>query len=450
MASFEPELAPLGHAAAPDGSDAPALLIGRLYEQHFRMVRALCQLLLRDAVEAEDAAQQTFLSAFGSLIDGTVPELPAPWLATIARRECWARTAQRRRRPLALDETNAPASGANNPLDEAIRNVDLTALWRAINDLPRQQRSAFLMREFAGLSYAEVAEALGASESAIESLLVRARRQLRDGLAPAIRAANLVATPIVLLQHRLWRLFSQRTGATGAAATAGIPAAAKLGAALAGAVAIGSAGVAAGVSTGVLHGRTTPHPAVRALAAQPAGAGELTVWGDLDRLIGRSNAVALFPLASNWGSLVSPATDATAGPGAEGVAGTPGALTPVGPAPADGAPTPGEPTPIGPAPADGAPTPGDTTPDGSAGTDSTPGAPGAEPSASTDPSPAGDSAATDTAPTDTTPVDTTPGDTTPADTAPLLDTTPAVDPTPAEPAPGTDPVPTEPTDTTLP
>jgi RNA polymerase sigma-70 factor (ECF subfamily) len=440
MATFEPELQAPGYLPAPDGSDAPALLIGRLYEQHFRMVRALCQLLLRDAVEAEDAAQQTFLSAFGSLIDGTVPELPAPWLATIARRECWARTAQRRRQPLALDETNAPASGASNPLDEAIRNVDLAALWRAINDLPRQQRSAFLMREFAGLSYAEVAEALGASESAIESLLVRARRQLRDGLAPAIRAANLVGTPIVFLHHRLLRLFGEGTGATGAAATAGIPAAAKLGAAVVGAVAVGSAGVAAGVGTGVLHGSTAPHPAGRALAAQPAGARELTVWGDLDRLIGRSNAAALFPLASSWGSLGGPAADATtAGPGADPAAtGTPGDLTPVGPDPTGNAPTPGDSTP-------GDSTPGDTTPGAPAGSDSTPVAVGGDPTGSDPASPAG----TDAAPTDTTPVD-TPGVPTPADTTPILDTTPAVDPTPADPTPGTDPVPAEPTDTTLP
>jgi RNA polymerase sigma-70 factor (ECF subfamily) len=450
MASFELELAPLGHAPASDGSEAPALLIGRLYEQHFRMVRALCQLLLRNAVDAEDAAQQTFLSAFGSLIDGTVPELPAPWLATIARRECWARTAQRRRQPLALDETNTPASAANNPLDQAIRNVDLAALWRAIDALPRQQRTAFLMREFAGLSYAEVAEALGASESAIESLLVRARRQLRDGLEPVIRTANLVLTPVILLQHGLWRLFGERKVATGAAATAGIPAAAKLGTALAGAVAVGAVGVAAGVGvgvgTGVLHGRSTPHPAALELAAQPAGANALTSRGALERLIGRSNAGKLFPLASSWGFFASPATDATAVPGAvRGASGTPGDLTPVGPDPTG-------PDPTGPDPTGRVPAPSDTPPGGSPDPAPMPAASGADPTSSGD---AGDPAATDTAstettPADTTPADTTPADTTPADTAPILDPTPTVDPATTDGSPAADPAPTEPADTTAP
>lgn len=222
-------------------------MIGKLYERHFRMIRALCQLLLRDSVEAEDAAQQTFLSAFGSMIGGAVPSQPAPWLATIARRECWSRSAKRNQRPIALNEANAPVSQSANPLEEAVRHADLNALWRAIDNLPRQQRSAFLMREFSGLSYAEVAHALGATESAIESLLVRARRQLRDGLTAAVTTTNVLATPIVLFQHRLARLLGGQKTAVGAAATTGIPVAVKISVVVAGALAVGSAGVGVGV-----------------------------------------------------------------------------------------------------------------------------------------------------------------------------------------------------------
>jgi RNA polymerase sigma-70 factor (ECF subfamily) len=424
MASFELELAPLGTASAPDRSEPPALRIGRLYEQHFRMIRALCQLLLRDPVDAEDAAQQTFLSAFGSLIDGTVPQLPAPWLATIARRECWARTAQRRRQPLALDETNAPASAANNPLDEAIRNVDLNALWRAINDLPRQQRSAFLMREFAGLSYAEVAEALGATESAIESLLVRARRQLRDGLEPAIRTANLLATPLVLLQHRLGRLFGERRGATGAAATAAIPAAAKLGAVLAGAVVVGSAGVGVGIRAGVFHDRTTTRTARLDLSTQTLAPDTPTAWNALVLLVGRPAADKLFPFTSSWDSLGSPATDATTTTPDSGLV-TAGDINPANPA--------------DPTTTDSAPAPSEGTPTSATSTDPAPAAAPADPTASSGSSPSGQS----TGPTDTT--------TTPADTTPNIDTTPTIDPTPADTTPApTDPSAIEPTDTTAP
>ncbi|RDI75941.1 sigma70-ECF: RNA polymerase sigma factor, sigma-70 family [Gaiella occulta] len=413
MAAFERTPAHPGNSPARDGSDPAALCIGRLYEEHSRMIRALCQLLLRNPFDAEDAAQQTFLSAFGSLIDGTVPKLPAPWLATIARRECWARTAQRRRQPVALDESNAPASAADNPLDEAIRNLDLAALWRAINDLPRKQRTAFLMREFAGLSYAEVAEALGATESAIESLLVRARRQVRDGLEPAVRAANLVLTPVVLLQHRLGRLLGERGAATGAAATAGIPAAAKLGA-LVGAVVVGSAGIGGGV----LYDRTTAHRAPLDLSARTPAPNAGTVSSALDRLLGEPVAGSLFPLTSGRDPLGSPpyASDRAAVPS--------GGISPAGATTAGSAQAPSE---------------GTST--GAAGTDSNPADPAADPTASSNPSSAADSPeTTDTAPTDTTP---------PADMTSSVDTTPTLDPAPADSSPtATDDPATAPTDTT--
>ena len=424
MSAHELELAQVANAVPVDGSEAPALLIGRLYEQHYRMIGALCRLLLRNPVDAEDAAQQTFLSAFGSLIGGTVPNLPAPWLATIARRECWARTAQRRRQPLTLDETNAPAAAAGNPLDEAIRNADLAALWRAINDLPRQQRSAFLMREFSGLSYAEVAQALGATESAIESLLVRARRDLRDGLQSAVGAVNLVATPFVLLQHRLVRLLGERKIAAGAAATTGIPVAAKLGAVVAGAIVVGAAGARVGVEAGVLVQRADVPRALVAYSTRSLATDAMVGTAALERLLGRRAVARLFPLTSSLTAL----QNASAGL----ADGTTAVTVPVGPvdtatAPAEsvaplaaGDPATGV---LAPAPAAaGSPNPADTTP-----TDPT----------STEPSPT-DTAPTDSLPADTTPVDTTPVDTTPVDTTPVdttpVDTTP-VDTTPVNPTP---------------
>ena len=410
MAAFEFELAQVGNAPADDGREPPALLIGRLYERNYRMIRAICQLLLRNPADAEDAAQQTFLSAFGSLIDGTVPRQPAPWLATIARRECWARTAQRRRQPLVLDETNAPASTADNPLDEAIRNADLDGLWKAINALPRQQRAAFLMREFSGLSYAEVAEALGASESAIESLLVRARRQLRDGLEPVVSAGNLIATPLILLQHRLARLLG--FGPAGAAATAATPGAARLGAAVLGAALVGSIG--AGVGVHELRHSAGIHPVSGAASAPDPAAGPSLP----DHLIGSGAPGTPFSVAELGGRAKPDRAQASTGRSSTQAG---NALHPAGPsgsAPGVGAPTVGQAGGLG---ADRSP----QTEPSAAG----PSSPSDSPGASSDVPP------TDGAPTDGTPGDTTPSDTTPVDTTPV-DTTPPPDPASPDPAPG--------------
>ena len=150
------------------------------------MVFGLCRALLRDTPEAEDAAQQVFLSAHRSLLNGAEPREPAAWLATIARNECWARIRSRMREPLTTDA--ADAAGGVDPVYEAIRRADLAALWRAIRALPQQQRDALLLREFGGLHYDELAAALAVTEPAVESLLFRARARLRLQLQP-IRVA---------------------------------------------------------------------------------------------------------------------------------------------------------------------------------------------------------------------------------------------------------------------
>jgi RNA polymerase sigma factor (sigma-70 family) len=146
------------------------------------MVLGLCRLLLRDPVEAEDAAQQVFLSAHASVVRGSLPRDAPRWLAAIARNECRARIHARMRQPLALSEL---PSDLPDPLAAAIRSTDLDAIWAAISTLPRHQRRALVLRELGGLSYHELERALGVSHSAVESLLFRARQQVRKLVAAA-------------------------------------------------------------------------------------------------------------------------------------------------------------------------------------------------------------------------------------------------------------------------
>ena len=78
-----------GRAAHPDAR-AQSELTG-LFEEHGKLVLGISRMLLRNREEAEDAAQQTFLSAYRSLLRGGQPRQPAAWLAAIARNECPAR-----------------------------------------------------------------------------------------------------------------------------------------------------------------------------------------------------------------------------------------------------------------------------------------------------------------------------------------------------------------------
>jgi RNA polymerase sigma factor (sigma-70 family) len=162
-----------------------------LFAEHGRMVLGLCRLLLRDPVEAEDAAQQVFLSAHQAILRGSPPRDRAAWMAAIARNECRARIRERMRDPLMLPEL---PSDLPDPLVAAIRAADLRAVWTALGALPRRQRNALVLRELGGLSYHELGRALGVSQSAVESLLFRARQQIRSLIA----GANAAAAPLAL------------------------------------------------------------------------------------------------------------------------------------------------------------------------------------------------------------------------------------------------------------
>jgi RNA polymerase sigma factor (sigma-70 family) len=187
----------LVHGGRPDNGTA-ALRVSELFERHGATVLGLCRVLLRNEHESEDATQQTFLAAYRSLLNGGEPRHPAAWLATIARNECWSIARRRMREPLGDAE---PEGRLPDPVVAAAERADLRELWRAIGALPRQQRKAILLREFSGLSYDELAVALGVSEPAVESLLFRARRELRARLRPVY--GSVVIAPLTAVRDAL-------------------------------------------------------------------------------------------------------------------------------------------------------------------------------------------------------------------------------------------------------
>src|SRR5579864_3603164 len=156
------------------------------------MVEQTCRSLLRDRHEAEDATQQTFLSAYRALLGGTAPREPDAWLATIARNECLRRIRTGMREPLSRPEIVA-ADDQADVHSEAVSNLHAARLRKEIERLPGMQREVVLLREFAGLSYEELAAELGVSRRAIHSLLFRARATLRRRLTTAFTSLNLLS-----------------------------------------------------------------------------------------------------------------------------------------------------------------------------------------------------------------------------------------------------------------
>ena len=161
----------------------------RLYERHYRRVFSYCLWRLGKREDAEDAAQTTFLNAHNALSRGTTPSSEASWLLTIAHNVCLARWRSQKSRPQeqgAEPETLAAVAAPEHDPDLAPR------LHAALSKLPEVQRRAFVLREWQGCSYAEIAEALFTTETAVAALVFRARRTLMEALSDERRPSRLV------------------------------------------------------------------------------------------------------------------------------------------------------------------------------------------------------------------------------------------------------------------
>jgi RNA polymerase sigma factor (sigma-70 family) len=167
-------------SAAPtfreSAASAEAAQAGLLYERYARQLLGFCRARLSSREEAEDAVQQTFLNAHRSLRSGTVPRAEAAWMFAIAANVCRERrrSAWRRSRIEVVSDDGLVGEQAAPERS----HEELTGVADALAELTPNQRRAILLREWQGLSYREIAAELSVSESAVETLIFRARRSL--------------------------------------------------------------------------------------------------------------------------------------------------------------------------------------------------------------------------------------------------------------------------------
>src|SRR2546421_6902199 len=155
---------------------------GELVERYAGQARRVARAVLGDPDDADDAAQDGFLSALVKLAQYDARRPFGPWLMRIVAN---AATDRRRRRRVRRAEPLDPALVGGGPRpDAAAAQRELgDRLRAALKELPQRRRTAGGLFDVAGYSHAEIAGILGIPEGTVRSEVFHGRRRLRALLA---------------------------------------------------------------------------------------------------------------------------------------------------------------------------------------------------------------------------------------------------------------------------
>jgi len=144
------------------------------------LVFNLSRRLTSNRQDAEDLVQETYLRAFKAWMDQRRPTRVEPWLATICLNLARSGYRTRARRPseVPFEEWMVEPRPGDDPESRAVEGVEREDLYRAIRELPEEQRVAIALVDLSGFSTYEAAEAMGTPRGTVLSRLHRGRRAL--------------------------------------------------------------------------------------------------------------------------------------------------------------------------------------------------------------------------------------------------------------------------------
>lgn len=158
-----------------------------LFERHVLSVRRFLKDLLRDGDVADDATQETFTRAHVQLPKLAPGDRFKPWVFGIARNVAFEARRVRRHEPLESgDDDDAPAAVIPAPDPERLLlDRELQGHFtEALDALSPHRRAALLLRLDHGLSYDDIAAAMGWTLPMVKNEIHRARLKLRASLLP--------------------------------------------------------------------------------------------------------------------------------------------------------------------------------------------------------------------------------------------------------------------------
>lgn len=169
---------------------------GLLVEKYRRKLLRLLSRMVRDPDEVEDIAQEAFIKAYRALPQFRGDAAFYTWLYRIAVNTAKNHLASRGRSmptvsDQALNDEDEPderlmAQDISTPESELLSKQVAYAVNEAVEALPEELRQAITLREIEGMSYEEIAEAMGCPIGTVRSRIFRAREAIASKLRPIL------------------------------------------------------------------------------------------------------------------------------------------------------------------------------------------------------------------------------------------------------------------------
>ncbi len=155
--------------------------LGDIARRHQDKVLSLSYRVLGDWHRAEDVAQETFLRVHRAAKNYKPKAKFTTWLYRIVVNLCFDEQRKQAKTAAPLEDAALEVLAASDS-NAAERKEVVELVKTAVNGLPERQRLAVILHRYDGLSHGEISEVTGWTQSAVESLLVRAYANLRENL----------------------------------------------------------------------------------------------------------------------------------------------------------------------------------------------------------------------------------------------------------------------------
>jgi len=165
-----------------------------LVEQHQQMVFRTCMGFVHNREDAEDLAQDVFVQAYRSLSGFKGESAFSTWIYRIAVNASLNKIRKSSRNSVfqRLDtlfgqernkELSLPLDSPENPEEILIKEEHAVWIHKALDSLPDNQKTAVILSKYDDLPQKEIAEIMNLTEGAVEALLQRAKKNLREKLS---------------------------------------------------------------------------------------------------------------------------------------------------------------------------------------------------------------------------------------------------------------------------